>query len=89
MFFDASVLPAVTTKTPPAGQDRDRKQLPGSETQEFLFDIRLGGVDRTFVVRVLRDGTRLNIVAGGTRKNRFARLEPEFRKALDSYKMEK
>ena len=74
---------------PPAGQDRQGQQLPGSDTQEFLYDIRLGGHDWTFVIRVLRDGTRLNVVAGGTRTNRFARLQPELIKALDSYKMEK
>ena len=74
---------------PPAGQDRERKQLLGSDTQEFLYDIRLGGHDWTFVIRVLRDGTRLNVVAGGTRKSRFARLQPDLVKALDSYKMEK
>jgi len=74
---------------PPTGHDRDRKQIPGTDTQEFLFDMRLGGMDWTFIIRVFRDGTRLDIVAGGTRKNRLARLQPEIMKALDSYKMEK
>jgi hypothetical protein len=84
------ILGRTSADSPPlTGQDRDRKQLPGTETQEFLFEIRLGGVDRTFLIRVLRDGTRLNIIAGGTRKNRFARLQPDLVKALDSYKMEK
>jgi hypothetical protein len=88
--FVSKVLGRVPSDGPPlVGQDRERKQLPGTETQEFLFDIRLGGVDRTFLIRVLRDGNRLYVVAGGTRKNRFARLQPEIVKALDSFKMEK
>jgi hypothetical protein len=74
---------------PPSGQDRDRKQLPGTEIQEFVLDVRLGGVDRTFLIRVLRERNRLHLVAGGTRKSRFARLQPEFVKALDSYKLDK
>lgn len=84
------ILGRTHANSPPlTGQDRDRKQLPGTETQEFLLDIRLGGVDRTFLVRVLRDGTWLTIVAGGTRQSRFARLQPELVQALDSYKAEK
>ncbi len=75
--------------SPPTGQDRERKQLPGSETQEFLLDLRLAGIQWTFVVRVTREGTRLTVLAGGTRAGRFARLQPDFVKALDSYKMEK
>jgi hypothetical protein len=87
--FVTRVLGRSASDTPPAGQDRERKQLPGTSTQEFLFDIRLGGVDRTFLIRVLRDGNRLYVIAGGTRKNRFPRLQPEITKALDSFKMEK
>jgi hypothetical protein len=71
------------------GQDRERKQLPGTEIQEFLLDVRLAGVDRTFLVRVLRDGNRLYVVAGGARKSRLPRLQPEIAKALDSFSMEK
>ena len=67
----------------------NRKQLPGTEIQEFLFDMRLSGVDRTFLVRVMREGARLNIIAGGTRKQRFARLQPDIVQALNSYKLEK
>ncbi len=93
-FFQSELLTKILSRTgskslPLAGQERERKQLPGTETQEFVIDLRLGGVDRTFLVRVLRDGTRLNIVAGGTRKSRFARLQPVLVNALDSYKMEK
>jgi hypothetical protein len=78
-----------TSALPQSGVDRERKQLPGTETQEFLLDLRLGSVDWTFLIRVLRQGPRLNIIAGGTRHNRFARLQPDFVKALDSYKMDK
>ena len=84
------VLGRTRADSPPiAAQDRESKQLAGTETQEFILDMRLGGVDRTFLVRVLRDGNRLHIIAGGTRKNRFARLQPDIVKALDSYQTEK
>jgi hypothetical protein len=67
----------------------DLKQLPDSETEEFYLDARLGGIDRTFLVRVLRDGPRVAVVAGGTRKNRFAKLEPQLREGVESFKWSK
>ena len=92
-FLQSELVTRILGRTapnspPPAAQDRERKQLPGTETQEFVLDLRLAGVERTFLVRVLRDGARINIVAGGTRRSRFARLQPELIKALDSYKIE-
>jgi hypothetical protein len=93
-FLQSDLVTKILGRTkasapPPEGQDRERKQLPGTETQEFIIDVRLGGVDRTFLVRVLRDGNRLYVAAGGTRKGRFARLQPDIAKALDSFQMEK
>lgn len=80
---------AAAATPPPTGEERDRTQLPGSEAQEFLFDMRLGGIHWTFVVRVMREGTRLTVLAAGTRTSRFSGLRADFIKALDSYKVEK
>ncbi|MCI0641148.1 MAG: hypothetical protein L0Y70_18890, partial [Gemmataceae bacterium] len=63
--------------------------LPGTEVQELLLDITLGGRERTFLMRIHRDGSMLSVIAAGTRKTRFQRLEPQLRKALDSVKIEK
>jgi Domain of unknown function (DUF4190) len=82
-------LGRASAQEPRAGQEHERRQLPGTETQEFFFDMPLGGRDWTFLIRILRDGNRLNIVAGGTRQHRFARLQGDIVKALDSYKLEK
>jgi hypothetical protein len=80
------ILRGITTPMDPApGRDQENKPLGGRNGQEFILDSRLRGVDWTFIIRVAQDGSRLNIVAGGTRKVRFARLRPEFDKALDSY----
>jgi hypothetical protein len=80
------ILRGIATPTdPPPGRDQENKPLGGRNGQEFILDSRLRGVDWTFIIRVAQDGSRLNIVAGGTRKARFARLRPDFDKALDSY----
>jgi len=84
------ILGRMRADSPPlAGQERESKQLPGTDTQELVLDLRLGGISRTFLVRILRHGNWLHIVAGGTRRNRFARLEPDIVKALNSYQPEK
>ncbi|MCI0742158.1 MAG: DUF4190 domain-containing protein [Gemmataceae bacterium] len=76
---------------PLSGQihENSLKQLPGTEIQELLLDITMGGRERTFLMRIHRDGSMLSVIAAGTRKSRFQRLEPQLRKALDSVKIEK
>ena len=51
---------------------RDVKTL-NENSQEMLVDLRLAGVDRTFVLRMTKRGnSRLLILVGGTRSQRFA-----------------
>jgi hypothetical protein len=73
---------------------RDKKKLDspkGTLIQEMLIDLNLGGYPRTFILRIIKvDGLfKLIVVAAGTRQQRFARLEPELRKIVESYKVEK
>lgn len=72
---------------PPVGDFRDLKEL-ASEKQEFYIDMRLAGVERTFLVQVVRQGSRLGVVAGGSRKKRFTSLEEQIRAGASSFKLE-
>jgi hypothetical protein len=71
---------------PKPGTVRDVKQL-NETSQEMLIDLRLGGIERTFVVRMLRRNDRLFVLVGGARKNRFARQQAQFAKAFDSFQL--
>lgn len=65
-----------------------RKSLNG-EDSELLFEVELAGVSRLFLVHVLKDGAKIRVIAGGVRKHRFTRLEPELRAAVESFKVER
>jgi hypothetical protein len=66
---------------------RDVKTLDDT-TQEMFVDLRLGGVDRTFTLRMCKKaGSRLLILVGGTRSYRFAGMQDEFRKTFDSFRL--
>jgi hypothetical protein len=68
---------------------RDEKKNINAEDTEMVLDIKVGGIERTFLIHVLKDGGRIRIVAGGTRKQRFPRLESLLRTALESFKVER
>jgi hypothetical protein len=84
------ILGRITDDAPPTGKERDKRDSPNPNDESvFVFDVRLRSVDWTFLIRVRRvDNNRLTVVAAGTRKSRFDRLEPTFVKALDSFKVE-
>jgi hypothetical protein len=68
------------------------KHLPTvGETQsvEMIVDKTLGGQRRTFLLRVVRKqgDDQMYLVAGGTARHRFSRLEPQLRKGLDSFRV--
>lgn len=69
---------------PPVGKPGD-----GNDAQELTVDFRARGIDRTFLLQVQGEGARIMVVAGGTRKSRFARLQPQIRAALESFNLER
>ena len=79
-------LPKLRTE-----QGREKKKLEsprGVQASELIIDLKLAGIERTFLLRAIRNDDRpgkMNVLVAGTRKSRFRRLEPELRKILDSY----
>jgi hypothetical protein len=68
-------------------QERDVSEH--DKEQEFFVDAALGGIPRTFLFRLKRSATRLDVVVAGARKERFAQLEPMLAPALkDLVKLE-
>ncbi len=71
------------------GEVRDSKRI-NNDTEEVTVDMRLGGVDRTFLLRITKAGAQnLVVLVGAARKNRFDRVQGEFRKAFDSFQVER
>lgn len=57
----------------------------GTKEQEVIFDLRLGGIDRRFLLQYsLEKGDEVRVLIGAARRNRFDRLEAVFRKTFDS-----
>ncbi len=69
-------------QAPASVTPRDIKQRDDG-SQEMFVDFR-AGCDRTFLLRMSKNQGRLFVLVGTTRKTRFAALQDEFRKALDS-----
>jgi hypothetical protein len=68
--------------------EAEAKPAPESKKDELILEVRLGGRDRTFLLRVIQEkvGAPIYLLAAGTRKGRFARLTPEFVRTFDSFK---
>jgi hypothetical protein len=76
----------------PEAEVRSDKDLPPEdnvEMAELLLDTKPGNRPRAFLMRVLKRKGDLNVyfVAAGARKARFERLEPQLRKAVESFKL--
>ncbi len=71
------------------GEVRDTKRI-NNDTEEFTVDLRLGGIDRTFLIRVTKAGAQnLVVLVGAARKSRFDRVQGEFRKAFDTFQVDR
>ena len=67
------------------------KELPlngTAEVVEMLVEKSMAGQDRRFLIRVLKSPGEATafVLIGGARRSHFARVEPEIRKALDSFR---
>jgi hypothetical protein len=69
-----------------ASPEPEAKKVEGSKTGDMTLDLRLGGFDRTFLLRVVKIGPDTYLLAAGARKGRFARLVEDFRQAFDNFK---
>jgi len=67
----------------------EAKKVPENDS-ELTVDVRLGGYDRTFLLRVVKmqKGGDMFLLAGGARKGRFGRTVDEIRRSFDSFKIE-
>jgi hypothetical protein len=71
---------------------RSEKVLPvanGLEAVEMVVDKSVGGQRRTYLVRVVRKrgDSQVYLVAAGTSRHRFARLQAQLRQGLDSFRV--
>ena len=73
---------------------RGKKTTEGAKQtldEEMLIDVTVGGYPRTFLLRVVKvDGVfKTHVIVAGARQSRFSRLEPELRKTVESFKLER
>ncbi len=61
----------------------------GREVQELVVDVRPGKHQRSFLMRIIRGGDDIFVVAAGTRKSRFASLEKQLRSIVESFRIER
>ncbi len=80
-FLRRGVVEVLETRHPPPVQNMDMV--------EILLDKRLAGQERRFVMRVIKDraSNTAFVLIGGARKSNFARIEPEIRKAMESFRL--
>jgi hypothetical protein len=80
-FFGPTPLTVVKTDRPPPVRDVDMI--------EMQINKKVASEDKTFLVRVLkkRGDDTMFIVVAGTRRMQFARVEPELREALNSFRI--
>lgn len=72
-------------------QVRSVKELPPEGdivSAELILDTKPRGRERVFLMRLFRrkDEAWVYLIAGGARKDRFERLEPQLRQAIESFK---
>jgi hypothetical protein len=61
----------------------------GREVQELVVDVQPGKQPRSFVMRIIRGGDDIFVIAAGARKSRFADLEKELRKLIEGFKIKR
>ena len=71
-------------KTP--SPDVEPKPAADGKEGDMVLELQLGGLPRTFLLRVVKEGADFYLLAGGTRSGRFSRVSPEILRSLDSFK---
>jgi hypothetical protein len=97
LFLESDLAKSIWDATNKKDEDRPKFREPKTiespdasmQIYEMLVDLSKVQPPRTFLVRVVKmDGRKLFVVAGGTRQSRFARMEPELRQIVESYKLQ-
>src|SRR5262249_31547124 len=70
-------------------QRQPARPINGAQVVELLFDMRLGGQELTYLEYVVQSDRRENFyrVHAWSARRRFAAVEEELRRALDSFRM--
>lgn len=61
----------------------------GREVQELVVDVQPGKQPRSFVMRIIRGGDDIFVIAAGARKSRFAHVEKELRNLIEGFKIKR
>jgi Domain of unknown function (DUF4190) len=83
-LFKRLTKPSDTARQ--TGPDPEPKPVPEGKEGDQRVEVRLGGYDRTFLLRVVKQGPDLYLLAGGARTSRFTGLLDEFLRAFESFK---
>ncbi len=86
-FRDSEFRKMIGRLPEPPGEPIKQRDV-NDTTREFLIDMVLSGVPRTFLFRVIPEGPRVQVLIGGARTPRFAGLADVFRHSFDSFKQE-
>jgi hypothetical protein len=64
----------------------ERKAVGAKDFQEITVDLRLGGIERRFLIHyTAKQIEKSTVLIGCARKSRFESLEEEFRKAFATF----
>jgi hypothetical protein len=68
------------------GVPKRLKDIGTAEITEVRVDKTMAGQTRRFLIRVIKDGGTAFVLMGGSSRSNFDRVEPEIRKAMDSFR---
>jgi hypothetical protein len=87
-FRESDLFKHLTKPGDAKGQspEADPKPFAEGDKDDVTLELRLGGYDRIFLLRVVKVGAQVYLLAGGARKGRFARLSDEILQSFKSFK---
>jgi hypothetical protein len=85
-LFGGKTVPGRTGRIE-EGVPKRLKDIGTAEITEVRVDKSMAGQTRRFLIRVIKDGGRVFVLMGGSSRNNFDQVEPEIRKAMDSFRI--
>ena len=86
--FLGSELVRLIGRMPDNASESAKERNVDDEQREFVLDVTLGGIPRTFLCRFMKDGQYVNVLVGGARAHRFERLKDDFHRVFNNFKQE-